>query len=69
MKSEDQKPSNKFSTNGATAPTVDGDVSKDKKNFSGIHSTGFRFVLPLVVINYGHLTICLIFSQGLLVES
>ncbi|KAG1769644.1 P-loop containing nucleoside triphosphate hydrolase protein [Suillus occidentalis] len=29
-------------TNGATASTVDGEVDKDKKNFSGIHSTGFR---------------------------
>lgn len=35
-------------TNGVAAPaTVDGEVEKDKKNFSGIHSTGFRFVLPL----------------------
>jgi uncharacterized protein YbaP (TraB family) len=33
-------------TNGATASTVDGDLNKDKKNFSGTHSTGFRFVLP-----------------------
>ncbi|KAF9243775.1 P-loop containing nucleoside triphosphate hydrolase protein [Melanogaster broomeanus] len=30
-------------TNGAVASaTADGDVEKDKKNFSGIHSTGFR---------------------------
>ncbi|CAL1696697.1 unnamed protein product [Somion occarium] len=32
-------------TNGAvatTAPAVDGEGDKDKKNFSGIHSTGFR---------------------------
>lgn len=30
-------------TNGAAAPAaVDGEVEKDKKNFSGIHSTGFR---------------------------
>ena len=28
----------------ATAPAVDGDGEKDKKNFSGIHSTGFRSV-------------------------
>jgi ATP-dependent RNA helicase UAP56/SUB2 len=28
-------------TNGATA----GDDEKEKKNFSGIHSTGFRYVL------------------------
>jgi len=31
--------------NGATAAAVDGEVDKDKKNYSGIHSTGFRFVL------------------------
>jgi ATP-dependent RNA helicase UAP56/SUB2 len=31
-------------TNGATA----GDDEKDKKNFSGIHSTGFRCVLSFV---------------------
>jgi ATP-dependent RNA helicase UAP56/SUB2 len=31
--------------NGATAAAVDGEVDKDKKNFSGIHSTGFRYVL------------------------
>lgn len=38
--------------NGAVAPTngvaasaaADGEVEKDKKNFSGIHSTGFRSV-------------------------
>ncbi|KIK47876.1 hypothetical protein CY34DRAFT_146598 [Suillus luteus UH-Slu-Lm8-n1] len=29
-------------TNGAATSTVDGEVDKDKKNFSGIHSTGFR---------------------------
>jgi len=30
-------------TNGvATSAAVDGEVEKDKKNFSGIHSTGFR---------------------------
>ncbi|KAG1889358.1 P-loop containing nucleoside triphosphate hydrolase protein [Suillus subluteus] len=28
--------------NGGTASAVDGEVDKDKKNFSGIHSTGFR---------------------------
>lgn len=41
--------------NGAIAPTngvvasaaADGDVEKDKKNFSGIHSTGFRLVFTL----------------------
>lgn len=34
-------------TNGAvsTAAAVDGEGEKDKKNFSGIHSTGFRYVL------------------------
>lgn len=35
-------------TNGAvtsTAPAADGEGEKDKKNFSGIHSTGFRCVL------------------------
>lgn len=33
--------------NGTAASAVDGEVDKDKKNFSGIHSTGFRLVLPL----------------------
>ncbi|KAG1828680.1 P-loop containing nucleoside triphosphate hydrolase protein [Suillus fuscotomentosus] len=28
--------------NGTAASAVDGEVDKDKKNFSGIHSTGFR---------------------------
>lgn len=56
-------------TNGAATSTVDGEVDKDKKNFSGIHSTGFRFVCLHVVTHYGHLTFCLLFSQGLLVES
>ncbi|KAG2142526.1 P-loop containing nucleoside triphosphate hydrolase protein [Suillus cothurnatus] len=28
--------------NGAATSAADGDVDKDKKNFSGIHSTGFR---------------------------
>ena len=35
------------SANGAasaTAPAADGEGEKDKKNFSGIHSTGFRCV-------------------------
>jgi ATP-dependent RNA helicase UAP56/SUB2 len=32
-------------TNGAGATATDGDGDKDKKNFSGIHSTGFRYVL------------------------
>ena len=31
-------------TNGAAAAAADGDGDKDKKNFSGIHSTGFRYV-------------------------
>jgi ATP-dependent RNA helicase UAP56/SUB2 len=35
------------STNGAAASAVDGEGDKDKKNFSGIHSTGFRFVSSL----------------------
>jgi len=30
-------------TNGAAA-TADGEGDKDKKNFSGIHSTGFRYL-------------------------
>ena len=34
------------SINGA--PTVDGD--KEKKNFSGIHSTGFRYFLHLHIM-------------------
>lgn len=57
------------STNGATASTVDGEGDKDKKNFSGIHSTGFRFVSSLG----GHkpYSSCELFpfSQGLLVET
>jgi ATP-dependent RNA helicase UAP56/SUB2 len=28
--------------NGAVASGLDGEGDKDKKNFSGIHSTGFR---------------------------
>ncbi|KAG1777650.1 P-loop containing nucleoside triphosphate hydrolase protein, partial [Suillus placidus] len=35
------------STNGAAASAVDGEGDKDKKNFSGIHSTGFRFFSSL----------------------
>lgn len=32
------------STNGAVAATtIHGEGEKDKKNFSGIHSTGFRY--------------------------
>lgn len=32
------------STNGAVAATaIDGEGEKEKKNFSGIHSTGFRY--------------------------
>ena len=30
-------------TNGATATNGTVDDGKDKKNFSGIHSTGFRY--------------------------
>jgi ATP-dependent RNA helicase UAP56/SUB2 len=37
-------------TNGvATSAAVDGEVEKDKKNFSGIHSTGFRSVLSFLI--------------------
>ena len=35
-------------SNGAAATAAsgaDGDGEKDKKNFSGIHSTGFRYVI------------------------
>ena len=50
--------------NGAAAPTngvaasaaVDGEAEKDKKNFSGIHSTGFRSVLPILMA-YSRLTL------------
>ena len=35
--------------NGAAAPAADGD-EKDKKNFSGIHSTGFRLVVSGTVV-------------------
>jgi ATP-dependent RNA helicase UAP56/SUB2 len=31
-------------TNGAAAAAAAGEGDKDKKNFSGIHSTGFRYV-------------------------
>jgi ATP-dependent RNA helicase UAP56/SUB2 len=31
-------------TNGGIAAGIGDDGDKDKKNFSGIHSTGFRYV-------------------------
>lgn len=34
-------------TNGVAASGLDGEGDKDKKNFSGIHSTGFRSVAGL----------------------
>lgn len=59
--------------NGSAAPTnsaaalvaVDGEVEKDKKNFSGIHSTGFRSVF---LFSCGIFPPDL-FSQGFLVEA
>jgi ATP-dependent RNA helicase UAP56/SUB2 len=35
-------PNGTATANGAATSAADGDVDKDKKNFSGIHSTGFR---------------------------
>jgi hypothetical protein len=55
--------------NGAAASAVDSEVDKDKKNFSGIHSTGFRFVLPLHCYKSWASDNLYLFSQGLLVES
>ncbi|KAG2155723.1 HLA-B associated transcript 1 [Suillus clintonianus] len=45
------------STNGAAASAVDGEVDKDKKNFTGIHVAGFRdFVLrPEILSSISHL--------------
>ena len=40
------------STNGVpagSASAADADGDKDKKNFSGIHSTGFRYELIIIV--------------------
>ena len=40
-------------SNGAAATAAsgaDGDGEKDKKNFSGIHSTGFRLVVSGTVV-------------------
>ena len=49
-------------TNGVpagSAPAADGEGDKDKKNFSGIHSTGFRYVTPLrTFLHHGVLTWC-----------
>lgn len=52
-------------TNGAAAAAADGEGDKDKKNFSGIHSTGFRYVQLLPFAK----TFILRYSQGLLVET
>lgn len=60
--------------NGAAAPTngvaasaaADGEVEKDKKNFSGIHSTGFRSVFVCCLVVNFFLTFV---SQGFLVET
>jgi ATP-dependent RNA helicase UAP56/SUB2 len=41
-------------TNGAAATAADGEGDKDKKNFSGIHSTGFRYVQCLVLCHSAH---------------
>jgi ATP-dependent RNA helicase UAP56/SUB2 len=38
----DYEDENDMPIGGATSGTGAGDVDKDKKNFSGIHSTGFR---------------------------
>jgi ATP-dependent RNA helicase UAP56/SUB2 len=58
------------STNGAAASAVDGEGDKDKKNFSGIHSTGFRFIFLCdhKICSFANYLI-FIFSQGLLVET
>jgi hypothetical protein len=57
-------------TNGAAASAADGEVDKDKKNYSGIHSTGFRFVLPPRCYKlWSSDNLSPFFSQGLLVES
>ena len=37
-------------TNGATTSAVDLD-DKDKKNFSGIHSTGFRYLFMRIMLH------------------
>lgn len=41
---EDDIPIPAATSNGAVHGVADGD-DKDKKNFSGIHSTGFRYVI------------------------
>jgi len=44
-------------TNGVPT-TADGDLDKEKKNFSGIHSTGFRYTM-----SYPPLFHCLFFAS------
>lgn len=39
-------------TNGGIVSGVGDDGDKDKKNFSGIHSTGFRYAQPLFHFSY-----------------
>lgn len=49
-------------SNGVTASAAaDGEVEKDKKNFSGIHSTGFRSVLVFFLLASS----CLTLSSGI----
>lgn len=45
-------------TVGTTASGVAGDEGKDKKNFSGIHSTGFRYAIffSLFLTTFSNLT-------------
>jgi hypothetical protein len=57
------------STNGATASAADGEGDKDKKNFSGIHSTGFRFVSSLCCRKLCSSCKSSPFLQGLFVET
>jgi ATP-dependent RNA helicase UAP56/SUB2 len=52
-------------SNGATG-AVDGEGVKDKKNFSGIHSTGFRCVLLFSTLFPAQRSCTL---KGLLVEA
>lgn len=47
-----------------TAPVAEGEGEKDKKNFSGIHSTGFRYVTTCVPHMVTHFT-----PQRFLVEA
>jgi ATP-dependent RNA helicase UAP56/SUB2 len=55
--------------NGAATSAADGDVDKDKKNFSGIHSTGFRFIFHPYYYEPWPSNDLSFFSQGLLVET